>query len=276
MSHVARDRRGAVSGRHRPVRGRRHGGVNGAVARGRGRASDLGEGVEVSEVPGDRLVVAIDGPAAAGKTTVASAAARRLDALFFDTGVIYRALTLAALRHGVAPEDGLRLAGLARHLDIQVKPPSQPDGRFYDVWLEGEEVTQQLRDPEVDRAVSAVSAHPAVRRALLDVQRRIARSGRVVLTGRDIGTVVVPDADVKIWLDASLEERARRRQRDLAAQGIERSLDEVMEEMERRDRADAERAIAPMKPAKDAVVIVTDGRSVEEVVEEIVRLAGGG
>jgi len=231
--------------------------------------------VEVSEVPGDRLVVAIDGPAAAGKTTVASAAARRLDALFFDTGVIYRALTLAALRHGVAPEDGLRLAGLARHLDIQVRPPSQPDGRFYDVWLEGEDVTQQLRDPEVDRAVSAVSAHPAVRRALLDVQRRIARSGRVVLTGRDIGTVVVPDADVKIWLDASLEERARRRQRDLAAQGIERSLDEVMEEMERRDRADAERAIAPMKPAKDAVVIVTDGRSIEEVVEEIVRLAGG-
>src|SRR5690606_41464669 len=111
---------------------------------------------------------------------------------------------------------------------------------FCGVWLEGEDVAQQLRDPEVDRAVSAVSAHPAVRRALLDVQRRIARSGRVVLTGRDIGTVVVPDADVKIWLDASLEERARRRQRDLAAQGVERSVEEVMAEMARRDWLDAE------------------------------------
>lgn len=206
---------------------------------------------------------------------MASAAARRLDALFFDTGVVYRALTLAALEYGVPPEDALRLAGLAAQLDIRVTPPSRQDGRFYDVWLEGRDVTEEIRSAAVDRAVSVVAAHPAVRRALLDVQRRIGRSGRVVMTGRDIGTVVMPDADLKIWLDASPEERARRRQRDLARQGIHRSVEEIMEELARRDRLDAERPVAPMAPARDAVVIVTDGRTVDEVVDEIVRLAEG-
>lgn len=235
---------------------------------------DKGEGVERNEVAGDRLVITIDGPAAAGKTTVASAVAETIDALFFDTGVIYRALTLAAIEHGVPADEGLRLTGLASHLDIRVTPPSVADGRLYDVWLEGKDVTWEIRAPEVDKLVSPVSAHAGVRRALLDVQRRIGHSaGRVVMAGRDVGTVVMPDADLKIWLDASLEERARRRQRELAQRGIDRPVEEVLTEMAERDRIDASRSIAPMKPAANAVTIQTDGKSVDEVVQEIVRLA---
>lgn len=221
----------------------------------------------------DHLVIAIDGPAAAGKTAVGSAVARRLDALYFDTGVVYRALTQAALERQVDPNDGLRLAGLAATLEITVAPPSQQDGRLYDVRLEGQDVTWAIRAAEVDRNVSAVSAHPAVRRALLGVQRRIGRSGRVVMAGRDIGTVVMPNADLKVWLDASLDERARRRQQELARRGLDRPLEEIREEMERRDRLDAGRASAPMRVAPDAVVIDTDGRSIAQVVDEIVRLA---
>lgn len=221
----------------------------------------------------DHLVVAIDGPAAAGKTTVASAVARRLDALYFDTGVVYRALTLAALERGVPPGDALRLAGLARHLTIAVRPPSADDGRLYDVWLEGRDVTWAVRSPEVDRAVSEVSAHPAVRRELLGIQRRIGRSGRVVMTGRDVGTVVMPDADLKVWLDASPEERARRRQAELAGRGSARDLAVVQAEMAARDRQDATRSVAPMAPAPDAIVVDTDGLSIDRVVDRVVELA---
>ncbi|HET9017221.1 MAG TPA: (d)CMP kinase [Thermomicrobiaceae bacterium] len=220
----------------------------------------------------DHLVVAIDGPAAAGKTTVASQTARRLDALYFDTGAVYRALTLAALERGVPPGDGLRLAGLARHLNLDVRPPSRDDGRLYDVWLEERDVTWDVRSADVDRAVSEVSAHPAVRKELLGVQRRIGRSGRVVMAGRDIGTVVMPRADVKVWLDASLEERARRRQAELAARGEDRDLAAVRREIAERDRQDAERAAAPMTPAPDAVVIETDGLTIAEVVDRVVDL----
>jgi cytidylate kinase len=218
-------------------------------------------------------VVAIDGPAAAGKTTVASKAARRLDALYFDTGAVYRALTLAALEHGIPPGDALRLAGLARRLRIEVRSPSHDDGRLYDVWLEGRDVTWAIRSPEVDRAVSEVSAHPAVRRELLGVQRRIGRSGRVVMTGRDVGTVVMPDADVKIWLDASLEERARRRQAELTGRGTPRDLVDVRWEMAERDRFDATRATSPMRPAEYAVVIQTDPLTIGQVVDRVVALA---
>ena len=219
-----------------------------------------------------RLVVAVDGPAAAGKSTVAAAVARRIDGVYFDTGVLYRALTLAARERGINPDDAEQLAELAAHLDVEVRPPSVNDGRQFDVLLNGRDVTWAIRAPEVDREVSAVSAHPNVRRALLDLQRRIARSGRVVMVGRDIGTVVVPDADVKIWLDASIEERARRRQADLAMQGIQRSLDDLRDEMAMRDRLDASRGTAPMQPAADAVRINTDDRSIEEVVDMVTRL----
>lgn len=248
--------------------------AEGVVARPEDLAAKRGASVARAGAADDRLVIAIDGPAAAGKTTVASAVARRLDALFFDTGVIYRALTLAALERGVNPENGLRLAGLARHLDIQVLPASSADGRLYDVWMEGRDVTWEIRSAEVDRAVSAVSAHRDVRRILLGVQRRIGQSGRVVMTGRDVGTAVMPNADLKIWLDASPGERVRRRQVELAQRGISRSLEEIRAELSARDSFDASRVASPMKPAPDSVVIDTDGRSIDEVVSAIVELVG--
>ncbi|CCF83667.1 (d)CMP kinase [Nitrolancea hollandica] len=223
----------------------------------------------------DRLVVAIDGPAAAGKSTVGEAVAHRLNALYFDTGVIYRALTLAALERGIdVVGNTSRLLDLARGLNVRVAEPSQQDGRLYDVWLNGRDVSWAIRSADVDRAVSPVAAHPAIRRALLPLQREIGGRGRVVMTGRDIGTVVMPDAELKIWLDASLEERARRRQRELAGRGIDRSLSEVQAEMAERDRRDSQRTVAPMRPAEDAVLIQTDGRTVTEIVEEIATLAG--
>jgi len=218
------------------------------------------------------IVVAIDGPGGAGKSTVAAEVARRIGGLYFDTGVVYRALALVALENGVALDDEAELARLARELRIRVTPPSEQDGRLYDVWLDGRDVTWAIRAPEIDRAASQVAAYREVRSALLGLQREIGRSGRVVMAGRDIGTVVMPDAPVKVWLDASLEERARRRQRDLAARGVMASLEDVKAELAERDRRDAERAVAPMRPAEDAVVIETDGRSVEDVVSLVLRL----
>jgi CMP/dCMP kinase len=221
----------------------------------------------------DRFVIAIDGPAASGKSTVAAAVARCLDALIFDTGAVYRALTLAALERDISPYDGPRLARLIDEIDIAVVPPSSGDGRQYDVLIDGRDVTWAVRDQRVDRAVSPVSAHAEVRRGLLDLQRNIGRSGRVVMPGRDIGTVVMPDADLKIWLDASIDERARRRQLELAERGIDVSLDEVRSEMRSRDVFDSSRAEAPMEPASDSVVIATGGRTVEDIVRQILDLA---
>ncbi len=177
-----------------------------------------------------------------------------------------------ASEQGVPPDDADRLAELAQGLALRVDPPSVADGRLYDVHLDGRDVTWQIRTPEIDRLASVVSSHPAVRRALLRIQRDIARDGRVVMAGRDIGTVVMPDAPVKIWLHASLEERARRRQRELAARGIERSFEEIVAELAERDQRDATRAVAPMRPAEDAIVVDTDGRSIEDVVETVVAI----
>ncbi|MBO9307282.1 MAG: (d)CMP kinase [Thermomicrobium sp.] len=219
-----------------------------------------------------QLVVAIDGPAGSGKSTVGAEVAKRLGALYFDTGVVYRVLALLALERGIAPDDADRLAQLAQNLSIRVGPPSVQDGRLYDVWLDGRDVTWAIRTPEIDRLASLVSAHPPVRRALLRLQRELARNGRVVIAGRDIGTVVMPEAPVKIWLHASLEERARRRQRDLARRGIVRSPEEIVAELADRDRRDATRAIAPMRPAEDAVIIDTDDRTIEEVVETVLAV----
>lgn len=198
--------------------------------------------------------------------------ARRIGGLYFDTGVVYRALALVATENGVALDDEDALGKLARELRIRVAPPSKQDGRLYDVWLDGRDVTWAIRTPEIDRVASQVAAHREVRSALLGLQREIGRSGRVVMAGRDIGTVVMPDAPVKVWLDASLEERARRRQRDLAARGVVVSLEDVKAELAERDRRDAERAVAPMRPAEDAVVIDTDGRSIEDVVRLVLRV----
>ncbi|MCC6314997.1 MAG: (d)CMP kinase [Thermomicrobiales bacterium] len=216
-----------------------------------------------------RWVVAIDGPAAAGKSTVAQLLADRLGALLFDTGSLYRALALAVLRAEIDPADECRLAELAAELDIAVVPPTVRDGRLATVHLDGEDVTWEIRAPAVDAVVSPVSAHPAVRAALLPHQRRIASGLPVVIVGRDIGSVVVPDAGVKIFLEASPEERARRRFAELRERGVEVDFDAVLADLRRRDAIDTGRAASPLRAAADALVLNTDRLTVPEVVDRI-------
>lgn len=219
-----------------------------------------------------RRVVAIDGPAAAGKSTVARHLAERLGAMLFDTGSLYRAVTLAAIRGHIPTSDSVGLAALAGDRHIDVAPPSATDGRYYDVRLDGEDVTWPIRDPAVEAQVSLVSAHPEVRAALLPTQRRIAAGGPVVMVGRDIGTVVVPDAGVKIFLEASLAERAARRYEELVERGSSVTYEDVLDDLRRRDAIDSGRQSSPLRVAEDATVVATDGRSVEEVVEHIREL----
>lgn len=219
-----------------------------------------------------RRTIAIDGPGAAGKSTVAVEVADQLDALLFDTGALYRVVTLLALRTGTPIGDGDALAGLATAA-IELRPASADDGRTSDVLLDGEDVTWAIRTPEIDADVSEVSAHAAVRDALLDVQRRIADGIDAVLVGRDIGTVVIPDAGLKIYLDASAEERARRRYLDMRRRGIDIVYETILEDLRRRDEYDSGRAVSPLRKAGDAIAIVTDGRDVDDIVHEIVALA---
>ena len=207
------------------------------------------------------FVIALDGPAASGKSSVGLAAARALGFRYFDTGLLYRMLTWAALSHAIDPTDERGLAHLAEQLTFEVGP----DGR---VFHDSTDVTQQLQQPVVDKGVSAVSAHPAVRTAMRPAQRALIRPPGLVMAGRDIGTVIVPEAPLKIWLSASPEERARRR----SAQTGE-PYERVLEGMRRRDMLDASRDVAPMAPAADAVVLDTDGRPPQDVVSDIVRLA---
>lgn len=221
-----------------------------------------------------RFVVAIDGPAAAGKTAVARRLSDNLNAILFDTGVLYRAVTLAALRDGIAPDDEAALTEAATSRVINVTLPTAGDGRLYDVYLDGEDVTWEIRDASVDANVSAVSAHPGVRTALLPVQRRIASGGKVIMVGRDIGTTVIPDAGTKLFLGASVAERARRRHLELIQRGVEADLDEIEADLQRRDAIDSSRDTSPLRASSDAVLIDTDGRTIEQVValaEGIIR-----
>jgi len=217
-------------------------------------------------------IIAIDGPAASGKSTVGQRLAEMLGYLFFDTGVMYRALTWAALQRGIALTDEPALARLAEELQIDVTQPSKDDGRVYDVWLDGEDATWEIRRPEVDATVSIVSAYASVRKALSAQQRRIGMRGRVVMVGRDIGTVVLPEADLKIYLDASLEQRARRRYLEQLSRGEPTSFEETLQAMQRRDQIDSSRAVAPLRPAEDAVIVDTDHLTIEQVVERVWQL----
>jgi cytidylate kinase len=218
-------------------------------------------------------IIAIDGPAASGKSTIAAAVAQKLDYLYFDTGVMYRAATWAALKRGVAISDEAAVTKLAESLQIDVKPPSVDDGRQYDVLCDGIDVTWAIRSPEVDANVSPVSAYPGVRSALTAQQRRIGLRGNVVMVGRDIGTVVLPEADLKIYLDASAEERARRRYLEVQVRGDQaQTYEDILDNVKRRDTIDSSRATAPLKAAPDAMIIDSTGLSVEEVIARIEEL----
>lgn len=215
------------------------------------------------------LTIAIDGPAASGKSTVGERLARALGYLFFDTGVMYRAVTWVALQRLGSVEDESAVTRLAEVVQIDVQPPSREDGRQADVWADGEDVTWAIRRPEVDQWVSRVAAYPGVRQAMTQQQRRIGLRGKVVMIGRDITTVVLPEAEAKIYLDASVEERARRRYLERKARGEDVSYEEILEGLRQRDHLDSTRAVAPLRVAPDAIVIHTDGLSVEDVVQKI-------
>lgn len=213
--------------------------------------------------------IAIDGPAAAGKSTIGGLLAERLGYLYLDTGAMYRAVTWVALERGVDIGDEQAVTALARIMRIAITRPTVDDGRQYTVLADGEDITWEIRRPEVDSHVSRVSAYPGVREVLTEQQRSIARQGRVVMIGRDIGTVVIPDADLKVYLDASVEERARRRYLELLERGDEAGYDDTLSAMKRRDRIDSDRAVAPLKAAEDAIRVNTDNLSIDEVLSVV-------
>jgi cytidylate kinase len=220
-------------------------------------------------------IIAIDGPAASGKSTIGKRLADELGYLFFDTGVMYRAVTWIALQRGMDVRDEAAVTRLAEETPIDVAPASRSDGRACDVLVEGRDITWETRRPEVDANVSIVSAYAGVRREMSQQQRRIGQRGRVVMVGRDIGTVVLPEADLKIYLDASAEERARRRFEEIRARGEEADYEEILSKVRERDRIDSTRAVAPLRPAEDAVILDTDKLSADEVFVRVRELCNG-
>jgi cytidylate kinase len=214
------------------------------------------------------VIVAIDGPAGAGKSTVARAVARRLGVAYLDTGAMYRALTWLAGQRGIAASDADALAALARDEPIGVEPTDDGDR----VSIAGMDVTDAIRDPDVAARVSEVSAHPGVREQMVAAQRAVMSSGSWVSDGRDVGSAVVPGAELKVFLTASLEERARRRHSDLAHRGITIDLDRVLEDVRLRDHLDSTRAASPLRVADGAIVIDSSELDADEVADLIVRL----
>jgi cytidylate kinase len=227
------------------------------------------------------FVIAIDGPSGTGKSTVSRHVARRLKAGYLDSGAIYRILTLAVLRDGADPDDSEAVSKVLAGLEFTL--PTDPDQQRHR--LDGEDVTVEIRSPQVTSTVSAVSRHSAVRLMLLDQQRALARSGRMVVEGRDIGTVVVPDADLKIYLTADSAERARRRLRQTVAAGgraatedhpqFESALQAVARDLNRRDTIDSTREHSPLQAAADAVMIDSSELGVEETVDRVLDIAAG-
>lgn len=210
--------------------------------------------------------IAIDGPAASGKSTLGKLLAEAYAYMFFDTGVMYRAVTLAALDRGLPVEDQAACTRLAESIQIDVRPPSKDDGRANDVLVDGQDKTWEIRSPDVDQRVSIVAAYPGVRRALSEQQRRIGLRGKVVMVGRDIGTVVLPEAGVKLFLVASVEERARRRYAESIERGDELTYESVLKMMRKRDQIDSTRDVAPLRPAEDAVVLDSDQKDASAIL----------
>jgi cytidylate kinase len=214
-------------------------------------------------------IIALDGPAASGKTTIGRMLAARLGFLFFDTGVMYRAVALAAYQSGVDPADEAAVSALAEEIVIDVQPPAAGDDRTSTVLLDGEDVSWAIREPVVDESVSQVSAYGRVRAAMVAQQRKIGLRGKVVMVGRDVGTVVLPEADLKIYLDASLAVRARRRYTELESRGGSQTLEEVQAGLARRDEVDSSRDLSPLRPADDAVILDTTARSPDEILRQV-------
>ncbi|MBS1913161.1 MAG: (d)CMP kinase [Bacteroidetes bacterium] len=217
-----------------------------------------------------RLIIAIDGPAASGKSTTARLVAERLGYVYIDTGAMYRALTYAALRAGVDPGDQVRMERLADECVIELH---LDDERRLRVFLNGRDVSGDIRTPEVTANVSMVSAYAGVRRRLVELQRNIGAGGGIVMDGRDIGTVVFPDADVKIFMVADIRARAERRKAELHTLGNDVTLTGLALQLEERDRLDSTRDVSPLRKADDAVEIDTSSLSIEEQVERVVGLA---
>ncbi len=211
--------------------------------------------------------IAIDGPGAVGKSAIGSLLAQRLGYRFLDTGAMYRALTWLALKLGIDLEDEKALEELALGASIELAAEA--------VMVAGRDVTGDIRGEEVERGVSLVAKVAGVRRALVAQQRQMAQGGRVVVAGRDIGTVVLPHAELKLYLAASAEERAHRRYLELVQRGEEANYEQVLAELKRRDKIDSERALAPLQPAPDAKIIDTDGLNIEQVLAEIMGIIGG-
>jgi CMP/dCMP kinase len=215
-----------------------------------------------------RLRVALDGPGSSGKSSVGASAATELGYRFLDTGVLYRAITLLSVLRDIDEEDAAALVAVVPELELV------PDeaGRMRRVHVGGDDVTDQLHVPAVDRRVSAVSARPAVRDALLQTQRSIASAGGIIVAGRDIGTVVLPDADLKLYLQVSAQERAQRRASERGLTPDSREAATILADLERRDHLDSSRATAPLRIPDDAVIVRSDGREFEETVAEVVRI----
>lgn len=217
-------------------------------------------------------IIAIDGPAASGKSTIGLRLANALGYLFFDTGVMYRAVTWLALEHGIDVHDEAAVTKLAEETQIDVAPASKADGRLCDVLVNNRDVTWETRSRKVDSNVSIVAAYAGVRRALSQQQRRVGQRGRIVMVGRDIGTVVLPEADLKIYLDATAEERARRRYEEITARGSKTDYHAILERVRERDHIDSTRDVAPLKVAEDAVVVNSDQLTADEVFEHVLAL----
>ncbi|MCR3921073.1 MAG: (d)CMP kinase [Firmicutes bacterium] len=211
--------------------------------------------------------VAIDGPAGAGKSTVARAVAKRLELAYLDTGAMYRAITLAGLRRGVDLHDGKELKALTASVDVDIQ--SDCEGQNI-IFLNGENVSSAIREPEVSRHVSFVALCPQVREVMVDKQREIGHRGGVVMDGRDIGTNVMPEAEFKFYLTATLTERARRRLAELVAKGESLVLEQMVDEIAARDKIDSERECSPLRPADDALHVDTTEMTIEQVIDFIV------
>jgi cytidylate kinase len=215
----------------------------------------------------ETMIVTLDGPAASGKSTTARLVAKKMGWLYLDTGAMYRAMAVKALDEGIPLDDPKTIGDMAGRTKMTLKSSDQGTR----VFLDGEEVTHRIRTPEVDRAVGPVCEVPAVREVLVSLQREIGKQGSLVAEGRDMGTVVFPDAELKFYVVASIEARARRRQKDMEKQGIAVSLEELSREIERRDKRDSGRAESPLKPAEEAELLDTSDMTIEEQVETIVQ-----